>query len=121
MRSSMFAWAEIWLIWLVFFERKTLLNGWLIWLIISSEQAVSNWVLYSFIFKTHFVSRFPNCPTYSSHSKCMDNSFPSGIHTLTHSQACCNDQLHCLLCASASSNDPPNNLGHRTLKERMRD
>jgi hypothetical protein len=38
---SLFAWAEIWLIWLVFCERKTRLNGWLIWLIISSEQAVN--------------------------------------------------------------------------------
>jgi hypothetical protein len=32
---SLFAWAEIWLIWLVFCERKSLLNGWL------SEQAES--------------------------------------------------------------------------------
>jgi hypothetical protein len=30
-------------------------------------------------------------------------------------------ELHCLLWASASSNDPPNNLGYRTLKEQMRD
>jgi hypothetical protein len=37
MFHGMFAWSEIWSIWLVFYERKTLLNGWLIWLIISNE------------------------------------------------------------------------------------
>jgi hypothetical protein len=36
----LFAWPEIRLIWLVFCEKKTLLNGWLIWLIISNKQAI---------------------------------------------------------------------------------